>query len=116
MPALRRKEAAAWVRPPYGKTMAEIDLKKVPFADWLEQAIPALCRIPARSIGLVALLEDGSTATSVWNASVYDQYTMAGCLIEDGVLRTVCANGAMLRDAIRSAEDEDEGKEEDNEP
>ena len=94
----------------------EVDLSKVPFAEWLEQVIPDLCRIPARCIGMVALLEDGSTATSVWNASVNDQYTMAGCLIENGVLRTVSANGAMLRDAIRSAEDEDEGKEEDDEP
>ena len=97
--------------------MDEIDLKKVPFADWLEQAIPVLCKMPARCIGMVALLEDGSTATNIWNASINDQYTMAGCLIEDGVLRTVSANGAMLRDAIRNAEEEEnEGKEEDDEP
>lgn len=97
--------------------MNEIDLKKVPFADWLEEAILALCKMKARCIGMVAVLEDGSTATNYWMASINDLYAMAGCLIEDGVLRTVSANGAMLRDAIRNAEeDENEGKEEDDEP
>lgn len=71
----------------------------------------------ARCIGMVAILEDDAVATNFWEASGNDLFAMGGRLMEEGVLSTVRANGAMLRDAIRNAEeDENEGKEEDDEP
>ena len=87
--------------------MDEIDLKKVPFADWLEEAIPALCKMKARCIGMVAILEDDAVATNFWEASGNDLFAMGGRLMEEGVLCTIQANGRMLREAIQRAEQED---------
>lgn len=91
--------------------MDEIDLKKVPFADWLEEAIPTLCRMKVRCIGMVALLEDDGVATNYYNASGNDLFAMGGRLMEDAVLITVEGNGKMLRRAIEQAEQEDSDEE-----
>ena len=87
--------------------MNEISLDKVPFAAFLEEAIPALCRMPAKCIGMVALLEDGSVATNYWGATGNDLFAMGGRLMEEAVLMTVQANGAMLKRAIEDAEEDD---------
>lgn len=89
--------------------MEEVELDKVPYAAFLEEAIPALCRMQAKCIGMVALLEDGSVATNYWAATGNDLFAMGGRLMEEAVLMTVQANGAMLKRAIQDAEaDEDE--------
>lgn len=94
----------------------EIDLKDVPFAERLEESIPALCRMKVKCIGMVALLEDGSVATNYWEANGNDLFAMGGRLIEEGVLCTIQANGKMLKQAMEAAEreEDEEGGEDDH--
>ena len=87
--------------------MAEIDLKKVPFADWLEEAIPTLCGLKAKCIGLVAILEDGGVATNYWQADTNDLAAMGYRLTEDAILNTLWQNGRELRDIINAVDDDD---------
>ena len=82
-----------------------IDLRKVPFAEWLEEVLPELCRMDARCIGFVALLEDGATATNYWNAVGNDV----------ALLATLRSNKDLLRRILEAGEDEDRETAEDEE-
>lgn len=96
--------------------MDEIDLKDVPFADWLEEAIPALCRMDVKCIGMAAILKDGGVATNFWEAATNDMAAMGYRFMEEGFLNTLRMNGRELKEIIDSAEleEKDEGKEDDN--
>ena len=96
--------------------MDEIDLKDVPFADWLEEAIPALCRMDVKCIGMAAILKDGGVATNFWEADTNDMAAMGYRFMEEGVLNTLRANGRELKEIIDNAEleEKDEGKEDDD--
>ena len=84
-----------------------IDLKKVPFAGWLEEALPELCGLDVRCIGIVALCKNGDTATNYWNAVGDDVALMSYKLLEDAFLTTMKNNKNMLR-RLMEAGDEDE--------
>lgn len=75
----------------------ELDLKKVPFAGWLEEALPELCRPDVRCIGFVALLKDGATATNYWRADRNDVALMAYQMQEDAMMHTLKQNPELLR-------------------
>ena len=90
--------------------MAEIDLDEVEFAEWLEEAIPALCRMPVKCIGMVALLKEGGVATNYWNAGTDQIAAMGYRMMEDGILSTLRQNGRELKEIIDQAgQDEDDG-------
>lgn len=89
--------------------MEEIDLNAVPFAKWLEESIPALCKMDVKCIGMAAILKDGGVALNFWEAGTNDMAAMGYRIMEEGVLNTLRANGRELREII-----ENEGKEEDN--
>ena len=89
--------------------MDEIDLENVPFAAWLEESIPALCKMDVKCIGMAAILKDGGVATNFWEAGTNDMAAMGYRIMEEGVLNTLRANGRELREII-----ENKGKEEDN--
>ena len=92
-----------------------IDLRKVPFAEWLEEVLPELCRMYARCIGFVALLKDGATATNYWNAVGNDVALMAYQMTEDALLATLRSNKNLLRRILEAGEDEDPEPAEDEE-
>ena len=87
----------------------ELDLKKVPFAEWLEEVLPELCRMDARCIGFVALLKNGDTATNYWNAVGNDVALMAYQMTEDALLATLKSNRNLLRRILEAGEDEEDG-------
>ena len=82
----------------------EIDLQQVPFAAWLEKALPEICRMDVRCIGFVALLKDGSTATNYWNAVGNDVALMAYLMTEDALLDTLRSNKELLRRILEEEE------------
>lgn len=88
--------------------MAEIDLDKVEFAEWLEEVLPELCRMDARCIGVVTLLKDGTTATNYWEASSNDLALMAYLLQEDALINTLESNRNLLRRILEAGEDEED--------
>ena len=89
-------------------------MSRVPFADWLEEAIPALCGMDVRCIGMVAILKDGAVATNYYKADVNDLAAMGYRLMEEGMLQTLRSQGNLMRKAIEDAEtrtEEDENNE-----
>ncbi len=100
---------------PEGEVFDGLDLKKVPFAEWLEEVLPELCRMEVRCIGFVALLKDGATATNYWNAVGNDVALMAYQMTEDALLATLRRNRDLLRRILEAGEDEDREQDEDEE-
>jgi hypothetical protein len=70
----------------------EVDLKKLPWAAWCEEALQWLAGQKVKCIALVTILDDGSPANNYYEATVNDQYIMGMSLIEDGIFRIMKAN------------------------
>lgn len=70
----------------------DVNLTKLPWAAWLEEALQWLCRQDVRCIALVTILADGSPAINYYKCTIDDQYLMGMSLIEDGIFRRMKAN------------------------
>lgn len=94
------------------------DLKKLPYAEWLEQSLQNIVTKPVQSICILTKFtpdpsddeEDlgDEIGTGYWHASVADKLLFAGFLQQDAMLDTMKANGYI-------PDDDDEEDEEDHE-
>lgn len=83
--------------------MDDLNLKDVPFAEWLEKVLPQLCRQDAKAIAILCVNRDGTVGTGYYNAVAGDKGTMAWQLLLDGVWDMLMANAARLREELEDA-------------
>lgn len=91
----------------------EINLQDVPFANWLEEVLPQVCRMDAKSVAILCVNHDGTMGTAYYNAVAGDKGTMAWQLILDGVWDMITVNADRLKERLEEVGDEDEDEDAD---
>ena len=86
----------------------KLDLGNVPFAAWLEDVLPDVCRMDAKAIAIVSVNRDETIGTAYYNACAGDKGQMAWQLILDGIWDMLEVNAGRLKTMIQDAEEEDE--------
>ena len=86
----------------------EVDLKKVPFAPWLESIMPTVCRQDARAIAIICINKDGTVGTGYYNANAGDKGTMAWQMLLDGVWDMITVNADRLKERLEEIDTERE--------
>ena len=84
-----------------------LDLSRVPFAAWLEEILPQVCRQDAKAIAIICLNRDGTMGTGYYNAVAGDKGAMAWQLLLDGVWDMLLANAGRLREELEAAGEEE---------
>lgn len=87
--------------------MPNNNLNEIPYAQWLEQTLQDIIKLPVKGMCLNAILENGEIYTTYYNATMHDKVTIAGFIQQDAMIDTLAVNGF-----IKNEEDED-GTEED---
>ena len=94
------------------------DLKKLPYAEWLEQSLQNIIGKPVQSICIITKYtpdpvegeEDtgDEIGTGYWHCSCADKLLFAGFLQQDAMLDTMKANGYIPDDEEDEENEEDE--------
>lgn len=87
-----------------------INLKELHYAQWLEETIQDIVKLPVKGIALSLILEDGSVYSNYHNIPALDKLTIAGTIQQDAMYDSMRANG-LIKDV--DEEDESDGEEED---
>lgn len=88
-----------------------INLKDLPYAQWLEDTIQDIVQLPVKGIAISLVLEDGSVYSNYHNIPALDKLTIAGTIQQDSMYDSMRANG-LIKNAD-DEEDESDGEEED---
>lgn len=84
--------------------MEEKDLTKIPYAQWLENALQELIKFPVKGICMYATTENGEIYSNYHNISMMDKVTIAGLIQQDATVDSLIANG-FIEEEIESEED-----------
>ena len=87
-----------------------INLKDLPYAQWLEDTIQDIVQLPVKGIALSIILEDGSVYSNYYNVQTLDKLTIAGTIMQDSMYDSLRANGLIKN--VDDEEDESNGEEE----
>ena len=87
--------------------MPKNNLNEIPYAQWLEQTLQDIIKLPVKGICLNAILDNGEVYTAYHNATMHDKITIAGFIQQDAMIDTLAVNGF-----IQTEEDEDGAEEE----
>lgn len=82
-----------------------VDITKLPYAPWLENAIKILTAHDVHTAGIVARVEDDTVLTGYWNASANDKAVFASNIQNDITLDVIRNNADIIKQAL---EDDDE--------
>lgn len=88
-----------------------INLKDLPYAQWLEDTIQDIVQLPVKGIAISLILEDGSVYSNYHNVFALDKLTVAGTIQQDAMYDSMRANG-LIKNAD-DEEDDSDGEEED---
>lgn len=80
-----------------------INLKDLPYAQWLEDTIQDIVQLPVKGIAISLVLEDGSVYSNYHNVFALDKLTVAGTIQQDAMYDSMRANGL-----IKNADDEED--------
>lgn len=80
-----------------------INLKDLPYAQWLEDTIQDIVHLPVKGIAISLVLEDGSVYSNYHNVFALDKLTVAGTIQQDAMYDSMRANGL-----IKNADDEED--------
>jgi len=85
------------------------DYTTKPYAQFLEEAIPAMVQYDPVSIGLAFILPDGSIGTNYFNCDCTDLVLMANAINKDEMMSWMKVN----RDVIMEEWEKEDGEEDD---
>ena len=85
------------------------DLKKLPYAEWLEQSLRNIIGLPIQSICLLTKTESGEVGTGYYECSSLDKLLFASYLNHDAVTDTV--NGVLVESGLMDDDDEEDCEE-----
>lgn len=83
--------------------MPDVDLTKIPYVPWLENALQELVKFPVRGICMYATTDNGEIYSNYYNISMMDKVTIAGLIQQDATMDSLVNNGI-----IQSEEDEEQ--------
>ena len=83
------------------------DIRKEPYAEWLEGTLRELVDLRPMSIGIVTISEDGSTGTAYFNIRNKERWTMVQAMLQDNLIDFIQVNA----DVISGILDEEGGGE-----
>lgn len=93
-------------------TNEPINLKDIPYTQWLEETLQDIIKLPVQGIALNVVLEDGDVYSNYYKLSMMTKLAIAGLIQQDAMYNSLAANG--LIKAVDEEEDEEEyGEEED---
>ncbi len=81
------------------------DVKKLPYAGWLEESITLLAGQDVHSIGLAARVNDGEVLTAYFHADPAEKALLATHIQADGLFEMTLANAKLI---VEAAEEEDD--------
>lgn len=68
------------------------DIRKEPYAEWLEGTLRELVDLRPTSIGMVTINEDGSTGTAYFNIRNRERWTMVQAILQDNLIDFIQVN------------------------
>lgn len=80
------------------------DYTEKPYAGWMEEVLPQMVELDPVSIGIVAIMQDGTTGTAYFNTDNVERTIMVKAILEDALIDFVTLN----RDYICSILNEDD--------
>ena len=83
----------------------EESFESIPYAEWLEDSLRELMQHKVKSMGLVALIDEGEVLTAYYMAGLADKALMATHINVDSLMDAVLANAGLI---VATAEAEDE--------
>lgn len=90
-------------------TNEPINLKEIPYTQWLEETLQNIVKLPVKGICLNVTLADGAVYTDYYNISMNNKLIIAGLIQQDAMYDSLRANG-LIKNA--DEEDESDGEEE----
>ena len=87
--------------------MANNNLNNVPYAQWLEQTLQEIIKLPISGICINAVLKNGEAYTAYHNVNMLDKLTIAGLIQQDAMYDSMAAQGIINYDDDESSEEKD---------
>ena len=84
------------------------DIRKEPYAEWLEDTLRELVDLHPMSIGIVAINEDGSTGTAYFNIRNKERWAMVQAILQDNVIDFIQVNSDIIRNMLDGEAEEGE--------
>ena len=84
------------------------DIRKEPYAEWLEDTLRELVDLHPMSIGIVAINEDGSTGTAYFNIRNRERWVMVQAILQDNVIDFIQVNSDIIRKMLDGEAEEGE--------
>ena len=75
--------------------MANKDLRNMPYATWLEEALRGLVELNVKGIAMFATTETGDLYSNYHNISMADKLYISGIVQQDAMMDTLAANGVV---------------------
>lgn len=89
-----------------------IDITKMPYAEWLEEALKRISMLPMRTLVILGIDDQGDTYVDYYGASMGDKLLLSGLIQQDAMLDTLEANGIIKSEDDYEEDENDDGKEE----
>lgn len=85
-----------------------VDITKLPYAEWLEDALKSMSALPLRSIAILGITENGDMYNDYYNANVSDKIMISGFVQQDAMFESLKASGYITDDDEEDDIDESE--------
>lgn len=83
------------------------DITKEPYAVWLEKTLRELVEMHPTRIGIIAIMEDGTTGTAYYNAEAASRAQMIRAMCEDSIVDFIRVNADYIADILSGSEADD---------
>lgn len=94
------------VNPQGDNQLSKNDITTKPYAKWLEATLQETLKMPIKSIGFVAKLNDGAVFTSYSDeCSMMDKLQFSGIIQQDAMIDMMEANGIITTEEDDDTED-----------
>lgn len=84
------------------------DIRKEPYAEWLEDTLRELVDLRPISIGVVTINKDGSTGTAYFNIRNWERFTMIQAMLQDNIMDYIRANADIISEILNGEAEEGE--------
>lgn len=84
------------------------DIRKEPYAEWLEGTLRELVDLHPTSIGVIVINEDSSTGTAYFNIRNRERWAMIQAILQDNLMDFIRVNADMISEILDGEEKEGE--------
>lgn len=85
-----------------------IDIRKEPYAQWLEETLQSLAESKPQTIGMVAIMPDGTTGTTYYNMDNRDRLVMCEAIMIDYFEQFIRVNADYIKSILNGEEPDEE--------